>query len=152
MVGLAPAAYTAINNTLVLANPEPRFHGRVMSVYPITFAVSPVAALPMSWLADRVGAPRHDRRRRPRRGRGRRRCRGPLPGVPPHPLRAAYPRLGRSPSPRIVAPGSCRLSGRNAHDAATSTAIDSGAATCHHSPPVAIEADAAPVRSNMIPA
>ena len=42
--------------------------------------------------------------------------------------------------------------GRNAHEAATSTAIDSGAATCHHSPPVATVADAAPVRSNMIPA
>jgi hypothetical protein len=28
-----------------------------MSVYLITFAVSPVAALPMSWLADRVGGP-----------------------------------------------------------------------------------------------
>jgi len=43
-------------NTLVLANVGPRFHGRVMSVYLITFAASPVAALPMSWLADRVGA------------------------------------------------------------------------------------------------
>ena len=117
-----------IESIPVLANAEPRFHGRVMSVYLITVAVSPVAALPMSWLADRVG---------------------PLPGVPPHPLRAAYPWLGRITSPRIVAPGSRRLSGRNAHDAATSTAIDSGAATCHHSPPVAMEADAAPVRSNI---
>src|SRR5205807_2943669 len=67
-------------------------------------------------------------------------------------LRAAYPWLGRIPSPWIVAPGSRRLSGRNALDAATSAAIDSGSATCHHSPPVAIEAHAPPVRSNMIPA
>jgi predicted MFS family arabinose efflux permease len=57
VVGFASAAYTAINNTLVLANAEPRLHGRVMSVYLITFAVSPVAALPMSWLADWLGAP-----------------------------------------------------------------------------------------------
>jgi MFS family permease len=57
VVGFASVAYTAINYTLVLANAEPRFHGRVTSVYLIPFAVSPVAALPMSWLADRVGAP-----------------------------------------------------------------------------------------------
>src|SRR4029079_13228595 len=30
--------------------------------------------------------------------------------------------------------------------------IDSGARACHHSPPVAVEADAAPVRSKMMPA
>jgi MFS family permease len=57
VVGFTSAAYTAINNTLVLANAEPRLHGRVMSVYLITFAVSPVAALPMSWLTDWLGAP-----------------------------------------------------------------------------------------------
>lgn len=49
-------ACTAINSTLVLANAEPRFHGRVISVYLVTFTVSPVATLPMSWLADRFGA------------------------------------------------------------------------------------------------
>jgi hypothetical protein len=57
VVGFASAAYTAIFNTLVLVYAEPRFHGRLMSVCLITFAVSPVAELPMSWMADRAGAP-----------------------------------------------------------------------------------------------
>jgi hypothetical protein len=55
--GFASAAYTALNNTLVLANCEPRLHGRVMSVYLLTLGATPVAAFPMSWLADRLGGP-----------------------------------------------------------------------------------------------
>jgi MFS family permease len=57
LAGFASAAYTALNNTLVMANSEPRLHGRVMSVYLLTLGVTPVAAFPMSWLADHVGAP-----------------------------------------------------------------------------------------------
>jgi MFS family permease len=55
VAGFASAAYTALNNTLVMANSEPRLHGRVMSVYLLTLGVTPVAAFPMSWLADRIG-------------------------------------------------------------------------------------------------
>lgn len=57
IAGFASAAYTALNNTLVLANSEPRLHGRVMSVYLLTLGSTPVAAFPMSWLADRIGGP-----------------------------------------------------------------------------------------------
>jgi MFS family permease len=57
VAGFASSAYTALNNTLVMANSEPRLHGRVMSVYLLTLGVTPVAAFPMSWLADRVGGP-----------------------------------------------------------------------------------------------
>jgi MFS family permease len=57
IAGFASAAYTALNNTLVMANSEPRLHGRVMSVYLLTLGVTPVAAFPMSWLADRLGGP-----------------------------------------------------------------------------------------------
>jgi MFS family permease len=57
VAGFASAAYTALNNTLVMANSEPRLHGRVMSVYLLTLGVTPVAAFPMSWLADRLGGP-----------------------------------------------------------------------------------------------
>jgi hypothetical protein len=42
-----------------------------------------------------------------------------------------YPWLGPIPCIADVALGSRRPSGRNAHDAATNTSIDSGAATCH---------------------
>jgi MFS family permease len=55
--GFASAAYTALNNTLVMANSAPRLHGRVMSVYLLTLGATPVAAFPMSWLADRLGGP-----------------------------------------------------------------------------------------------
>jgi MFS family permease len=57
VVGAASAAYTALNSTLIMANTEPRLHGRVMSVYLMTFALMPVASMPAAWLADRVGAP-----------------------------------------------------------------------------------------------
>lgn len=57
VAGFTSAAYTALNNTLVMANSEPRLYGRVMSVYLLTLGVTPVAAFPMSWLADRIGGP-----------------------------------------------------------------------------------------------
>ena len=57
IAGFASAAYTALNNTLVMANSEPRLHGRVMSVYLLTLGATPVAAFPMSWLADQIGGP-----------------------------------------------------------------------------------------------
>lgn len=56
LVGFASSAYTALNNTLVMGNTEPRLYGRVMSVYMLTFATMPVGALPLSWLTDQIGA------------------------------------------------------------------------------------------------
>ncbi|MBI4493864.1 MAG: MFS transporter [Chloroflexi bacterium] len=55
LVGFSSAAYSALNNTLVMGNTEPRLYGRVMSVYLLTFAVMPFGALPMAWLADQLG-------------------------------------------------------------------------------------------------
>jgi hypothetical protein len=55
IVGFASSAYTTINSTLIMSNTEPRLYGRVMSVYLLTFAVMPLAAVPMAWLADQVG-------------------------------------------------------------------------------------------------
>lgn len=55
LVGFFSAGYIALNNSLVIGNSETRLHGRVMSIYMLTFAVMPVAALPMAWLADHVG-------------------------------------------------------------------------------------------------
>jgi MFS family permease len=57
VAGFASAAYSALNNVLVMANSEPRLHGRVMSVYLLTLGVTPVAAMPMAWLADQIGGP-----------------------------------------------------------------------------------------------
>ncbi len=55
LVGATSSAYTTINNTLVMRNSEPRLHGRVMSIYLMTFAITPLATLPMAWLSDQVG-------------------------------------------------------------------------------------------------
>ncbi len=57
LVGFCWAAYTALNSTLIMSNADPRFYGRVMSVYLLTFAVTPLGALPMSWISDHIGAP-----------------------------------------------------------------------------------------------
>jgi MFS family permease len=54
-VGAMSSAYTTINSTLVMRNSEPRLHGRVMSIYLMTFAITPLATLPMAWLADQIG-------------------------------------------------------------------------------------------------
>ncbi len=53
--GFASAAYTSLNNTLIMGNTEQRMYGRVMSVYVLSFALMPVGALPMAWLAEQVG-------------------------------------------------------------------------------------------------
>lgn len=55
VVGFTSASHFSLNNTLIMANTEPRLHGRVMSVYLMTFAVMPIATLPMAWLADQIG-------------------------------------------------------------------------------------------------
>jgi Na+/melibiose symporter-like transporter len=55
--GLTSAAYGSLNNSLVITYAEPRFHGRVMSVYMMSYAVMPFASVPASWLADHVGGP-----------------------------------------------------------------------------------------------
>jgi predicted MFS family arabinose efflux permease len=55
-VGLNLAAYNALNNTMIMGITEPRFYGRVMSIYQITFAVSPFGALPLAWGVEHVGA------------------------------------------------------------------------------------------------
>jgi MFS family permease len=57
LVGGASAAYTAINNTLLMNQTPVEYHGRVMGVYMMTFAAMPLSSLPAAWLADHVGLP-----------------------------------------------------------------------------------------------
>jgi predicted MFS family arabinose efflux permease len=57
LVGFLFSAFGALNNTLLMANTEPRLTGRVMSIYLLTWGVTPAGALPLAWLADRAGAP-----------------------------------------------------------------------------------------------
>jgi MFS family permease len=57
IVGGASAAYMSLNSTLVMDKAEPAYHGRVMSVYMLTFSLMPISVLPVGALADMVGAP-----------------------------------------------------------------------------------------------
>lgn len=55
--GATSSFYLALNNTLLLINSPREMHGRVMSLYLLTFSVMPLVALPISALADLIGAP-----------------------------------------------------------------------------------------------
>jgi MFS family permease len=55
VVGASSAAYTAVNNTLLMGHTPPEYHGRVMGVYMMTFAAMPLSTLPAAWVADRLG-------------------------------------------------------------------------------------------------
>jgi MFS family permease len=57
IVGGASAAYMSLNSTLVMDKAEPAYHGRVMSVYMLTFSLMPISVLPVGAIADMVGAP-----------------------------------------------------------------------------------------------
>lgn len=56
LMGFMVAGYMTLNNTLIFIHAERRFHGRVMSVYMLTWSLMPLSALPMTALADVVGA------------------------------------------------------------------------------------------------
>jgi MFS family permease len=57
VVGFTSAGYSALNQTLVMEHTASQFHGRVMSVYLLTYGMIPFATFPEAWLADHIGAP-----------------------------------------------------------------------------------------------
>jgi len=57
LVGLSSMTFMALNNTQVMAITEPDYHGRVMSVYMLTWSLMPLGGVPISFLTDRFGAP-----------------------------------------------------------------------------------------------
>jgi predicted MFS family arabinose efflux permease len=56
LVGLTGNAYTALNSTLIMTTSERAYHGRVMSIYMMTWSLSPLASWPIGMLVDRFGA------------------------------------------------------------------------------------------------
>ena len=56
-VGFTSAGYAAVNETLVMAATTSQFHGRVMSVYLLSFGLMPLATFPQAWIADHIGGP-----------------------------------------------------------------------------------------------
>jgi MFS family permease len=54
LFGVCQSSYMSLNGTMLMGNTEPRLYGRVLSVYLMTFAVTPVAALPLAWATDQI--------------------------------------------------------------------------------------------------
>ncbi len=57
LVGFAFAGYAAVNQTLVMEHTAADFHGRVISVYLMSFGLLPLATFPQAWGADHIGGP-----------------------------------------------------------------------------------------------
>ncbi|MFQ5934555.1 MAG: MFS transporter, partial [Dehalococcoidia bacterium] len=57
LVGVGSQGYMALNNTLILTHTEPEMRGRVMSMYSMTWGLTPLSMLPAGAIADSVGAP-----------------------------------------------------------------------------------------------
>lgn len=57
VIGLTFNSYMTLNNSLIFSQVEPGFYGRVMSVYMLSWSLMPLATLPMTGLADAIGAP-----------------------------------------------------------------------------------------------
>ena len=57
LIGFTFAGYAALNQTLVMERADPQYHGRVTSVYLMSFGFLPLATFPEAWAADHFGAP-----------------------------------------------------------------------------------------------
>ena len=57
LVGFTFNSYMTLNNSLIFSQADPSFYGRVMSVYMLSWSLMPLATLPMTALADAIGAP-----------------------------------------------------------------------------------------------
>lgn len=57
LVGATGNAYLGLNSTLIMQSSNTAMHGRVMSVYMLTWGFMPVTSMPISMLADTIGAP-----------------------------------------------------------------------------------------------
>lgn len=53
--GFAQGVFWSLNGTLLMGNTEPRLYGRVLSIYMMTFSVTPIASLPIAWVTDHAG-------------------------------------------------------------------------------------------------
>jgi MFS family permease len=57
LVGLTANFFMSLNSTMLMARSEPRFYGRVMSVYMLSWSAMPLASVPLGRAADTIGAP-----------------------------------------------------------------------------------------------
>ena len=56
LAGVGANTFLAVNNTLLMTTSEPAMHGRVMSVFMVSFAMMTFTSLPISAAADAFGA------------------------------------------------------------------------------------------------
>lgn len=54
LFGAFQSCYMSLNSTMLMGNTDPRLYGRVLSINLMTFAVTPIAALPLAWASDQV--------------------------------------------------------------------------------------------------
>ena len=54
-IGIASQGYMTLNSVLIMDTTDPAYYGRVMSVYMLTFSLSPVAMLPIGFFVDHIG-------------------------------------------------------------------------------------------------
>lgn len=57
IVGACSMSFFALNNTQVMQETDPRYYGRVMSLYMLTWAFMPLGGIPIAFLTDQYGAP-----------------------------------------------------------------------------------------------
>lgn len=57
LIGALQNVYMASNTTLMMMHTQREFFGRVMSIYMLTWSLTPVTTLPITALADAFGAP-----------------------------------------------------------------------------------------------
>lgn len=57
LVGLTANFFMSLNSTMLMSRSEPRFYGRVMSVYMLSWSAMPLASVPLGRAADTIGAP-----------------------------------------------------------------------------------------------
>lgn len=55
VIGFFQMGYMALNNSMLMMTAEPRYHGRVMSLYMLTFGVFPLMGGPLGVLGDAIG-------------------------------------------------------------------------------------------------
>lgn len=55
IIGASSMAYMALNNGMILTSSSPQYHGRIMSLYMLTFGVFPLMGLPLGLLGDAIG-------------------------------------------------------------------------------------------------
>ena len=55
VIGACSMSYMALNNAMIMTSSEPAYHGRIMSLYMLTFGVFPLMGLPLGLLGDAIG-------------------------------------------------------------------------------------------------